>query len=75
MVTRLNSQWTELEEGLQSVEVAESDMIPGLPRGTKFSDLPDDLREVMFEQSLSTIILLDMVKSLGLSDKTVLIIE
>jgi len=50
-------------------------MIPGLPKGTKFSDLPEDLHEVMFEQSMSTIILLDLVKSLGLSERTVLIIE
>ena len=49
--------------------------MPNLPEGTTFSDLPEDLREVMFEQSLSTIILLDLVKTLGLSERTVLIIE
>ena len=50
-------------------------MIPGVPEGTKYSDLPEDLQKIMFEQSMTTVILLDLVKSMGLSDKTVLIIE
>ena len=55
--------------------VSDTNVIPGLPKGTKYSDLPEDLQKIMFEQSMTTVILLDLVKSLGLSDKTVLIIE
>ncbi len=55
--------------------VSDTSVIPGLPPGTKYSDLPEDLQRIMFDQSMTTVILLDLVKSLGLSDKTVLIIE
>jgi len=55
--------------------VAELDVIPGLPPGTKYSDLPEDMQTVMYEQSFMTAILMDIFKLLGLSDKTILIIE
>ena len=55
--------------------VSDKSVIPGLPPGTKYSDLPEDLKELMFEQSMTTVVLLDFVKTLGLSDNTVLIIE
>ena len=57
------------------MEVSDTKVIPGVPEGTKYSDLPEDLQKIMFEQSMTTVILLDLVKSMGLSDKTVLIIE
>ena len=55
--------------------VSDSSVIPGLPPGTKYQDLPKELQSLMFEQSMATVILLDLGKTLGLTDKTILIIE
>ena len=55
--------------------VSDSKVIPGLPPGTRYQDLPEDLRDLMYDQSATTIILLDLVKFLGLSDTTAEIIE
>ena len=60
---------------MSDMDVADKNIIPGLPPGTKYTDLPKELQEIMFDQSQSTIILLDLVKFLGLSDKTTMIIE
>ena len=55
--------------------VSDSSVIPGLPRGTRYSDLPADLQSLMFEQSVTTVIMLDLCKTLGLSEKTILVVE
>ena len=55
--------------------VSDTSVIPGLPKGTKYEDLPEDLQNILFEQSVTTVVLLDLIKVLGLSEKTILIIE
>ena len=72
---RMRNHWGQTQDLVNSMEVSKTNVIPGLPQGTKYSDLPEDLQNIMFEQSMMTVILLDLVKSLGLSEKTVLIIE
>ena len=67
-MTHVNGTYKLLEEGLESVEVADS-------QEKTIKALPTPLKDVMFDQSLTTIVLLDLVKSLGLNDTTVLIIE
>ena len=58
-----------------SIDVSKSNVIPGLPEGVRWSDLPEDLRSVMWDQSFMTCMLVDFSKQLGLSENTLLIIE
>ena len=71
----LMMQWKEHTDFWNNMVVSDTSVIPGLPKGTKYSDLPDDLKGLMYEQSVSTVVLLDLIKVMGLSDKTILIIE
>ena len=75
MYTLKNEKSEKREKFMSDMDVADKNIIPGLPPGTKYTDLPKELQEIMFDQSQSTIILLDLVKFLGLSDKTTMIIE
>lgn len=55
--------------------VAELNLIPGLPPGTRYRDLPEDMQAVMYDQSLTNAVLMDAFKLAGLSDKTIVVIE
>jgi len=72
---RFRQQWNDEDEMIQNMIVTDTDAIPGLAPGTKYNDLPDDLKDIMYNQSMTTVILVDLVKALGLSDKTILVIE
>ena len=74
-VKRARSQWDQEFSSLNEMSVTDVNVIPGLPEGTRYSDLPEDLQNLMYEQSMYTVILLDLCKTLGLSEKTILIIE
>ncbi len=60
---------------IKNMVVTDTNTIPGLAPGTKYNDLPDDLKDIRYNQSMTTVILVDLVKTLGLSDKTILVIE
>ena len=72
---RLRAQWRETDDFYDNLVVSDTNVIPGLPKGTKYGDLPEDLQNTMFGQSVTAVVLLDLIKVLGLSDKTILIIE
>ena len=57
------------------MNVSDLNVIPGLPQGARYRDLPEDMQSVMFEQTFMTTLLIDVFKLMGLSDKTILIIE
>ena len=75
MVLNERDRWRKFEDNIMSMDVSKSNVIPGLPEGVRWSDLPEDLRSVMWEQSLWTCILVDLSKQVGLSENTLLIIE
>ena len=58
-----------------NINVSDQNVIPGLPQGTRYQDLPEDMQNIMYEQSMMTAMLLDVLKLVGLSEKTILIIE
>lgn len=62
----LRQKLNEEEDYMKDFVVSDTDVIPGLPQGTKYSDLPENLQNVMFEQSMTTVILIDFIKNLGL---------
>ena len=72
---RMSRHNAESWEMFDDTVVSDGKVIPGLPEGTRYRDLPKDLQDLMFEQSMTTVILLDLMKSVGLSEKTVLIVE
>lgn len=76
VIRRFRRQWgAQADDAMKDMVVSDSSVIPGLPPGTKYQDLPKELQSLMFEQSMATVILLDLGKTLGLTDKTILIIE
>ena len=40
---RLRSQWRESDDFYDNLIVSDTNVIPGLPKGTKYGDLPEDL--------------------------------
>ena len=56
---------------IENIVVTDTNIIPGLSPGTKYQDLPNNLKEIMYDQSMTTVILLDLVKAMGLSEKTI----
>jgi hypothetical protein len=72
---RFRNQWNEENQMIQDMVVTDTNLIPGLSPGTKYQDLPNDLKDIMYNQSMTTVILLDLVKTMGLSEKTILVIE
>ena len=46
---------------IENMVVTDTNIIPGLSPGTKYQDLPNNLKEIMYDQSMTTVILLDLV--------------
>ena len=49
MYGRYRSQWHEQDITLGEMIVSDTEVIPGLPEGTKYADLPEDLQELMYD--------------------------
>jgi hypothetical protein len=45
----MKRQWQQSEELVNDMVVSDTNVIPGLPSGTKYSDLPEDLQRIMFD--------------------------
>lgn len=66
----------EMATTLEEVVVSQTDYMPGLPKGCKIKDLPEKLQSMISDQTISNLVLMEIVEAtMNLDAKTLTIIE